>query len=104
MQIPIEYAVGRRRTDLLIEWPRPGGTLQSNPSKHVIECKVLGESCGLESVIREGLQQTEVYMELCGAESGHLVIFDMRPGKTWKERIYMRDPEPDQPAITVWGR
>ena len=102
-RITREYAVGRRRTDLLIEWPRPGGTLQSNPSKHVIECRVLGESSGLESVIREGSQQTEAYMDLCGAESGHLVIFDMRPGKTWKERIYMRDPEPDQPAITVWG-
>ncbi len=98
-----EYALGLGRSDLLIEWPRPGGTLHSNPSKHVIECKVVGERSGLERVIREGLQQTQSYMDLCGAESGHLVVFDLRPGKTWEERIFTRGPEPDQPPITVWG-
>ena len=98
-----EYALARRRTDLLVEWPRPGGTLQSNPSKHVIECKVVGERSGVESVVRAGLRQTASYMDLCGAESGHLVVFDMRPEKTWKERIFRRDPEPDQTPVTVWG-
>ncbi len=98
-----EYALGRRRSDLLIEWPRPGGTLHSNPGKHVIECKVVGERSGLERVIREGLQQTQSYMDLCGAESGQLVVFDLRPAKTWEERIFTRDPEPDQSPITVWG-
>ena len=102
-RITREYALARGRSDLLVEWPRPGGTLHSNPSKHVIECKVVGERSGLESVIREGLKQTESYMDLCGAESGHLVIFDMRPGKSWKERIFRRYPEPGQAPITVWG-
>ncbi len=36
-RITREYAVARRRTDLVVEWSRPGGTLQSNPSTHVIE-------------------------------------------------------------------
>ena len=102
-RITREYALARRRSDLLIEWPRPGGTLHSNPSKHVVECKVVGERSGLKRVIREGLRQTESYMDLCGAESGHLVVFDMRPGKTWKERIFTRSPEPGQAPITVWG-
>ena len=102
-RITREYALARRRSDLLIEWPRRGGTLHCNPSKYVVECKVVGERSGPELVIREGLQQTESYMDLCGAESGHLVVFDMRPGKTWEERIFTRDPEPDQPPIRVWG-
>ena len=101
-RITREYALARGRSDLLVEWPRPGGTLHSNPSKHVIECKVVGERSGLESVIREGLQQTEGYMDLCGAESGHLVVFDIRPSKTWKERIFRRGPVGQAP-ITVWG-
>ena len=102
-RITREYALARRRADLLIEWPRPGGTLYSNPSKHVIECKVVGERSRVESIIREGLQQTESYMDLCGAESGHLVVFDTRPGKAWKDRIFRRNLQPDQVPITVWG-
>ena len=102
-RITREYAVARRRADLLIEWPRPGGTLQTDPSKHVIECKVVGERSGLERVIGEGLRQTASYMDLCGAESGHLVVFDLRPGKSWDERVFRRDPETDEPPITVWG-
>ncbi|MDE0101093.1 MAG: hypothetical protein OXN89_01815 [Bryobacterales bacterium] len=102
-RITREYAVARRRSDLLIEWPQRGGTLHSNPSRHVIECKVVGKRSGLERVIREGLRQTESYMDLCAAESGHLVVFDMRPGKTWRERIFRRSPEPVQARITVWG-
>ena len=102
-RITREYALARRRSDLLIEWPRPGSTLHSNPSKHVVECKVVSERSGLARVIREGLQQTESYMDLCGAEAGHLVVFDMRLGKTWKERIFTRSSEPLQAPITVWG-
>ncbi len=102
-RITREYALARRRSDLLIEWPRPGGTLHSNPSKHVVECKVVGDRSGLERVIREGLQQTESYMDLCSAESAHLVVFDMRPEKSWKDRIIVRGPEPGQAPITVWG-
>ena len=56
-----------------------------------------------ERVIREGFRQTESYKDLCGAESGHLVVFDMRPGKTWDEPIFTRSPEPGQAPITVWG-
>ncbi len=102
-RITREYAVARGRSDLLIEWPRPGGTLVSNPSEHVVECKVVGDRSGLESVILKGREQTASYMDSCGAESGHLVIFDMRPGRTWKERIFRREAEPSQVPITVWG-
>ena len=102
-RITREYAVARGRTDLLIEWPLPGQALASRASKHVIECKVVGVKSGLQRVTRDGLQQTAWYMDRCGAQSGHLVVFDMRPGRSWEERVFRRDPEPDQPPITVWG-
>ncbi len=57
-RITREYAVARGRTDLLVEWPLPGQTLASLASKHVIECKVVGEKSALQRVTREGLQQT----------------------------------------------
>lgn len=102
-QIGREYAVGRQRTDLLVEWPLPRDRNPAWISKHVIECKVLRGKSGLESLIREGQKQTAAYMDRCGAESGHLLIFDMNPGKSWQERVFRRDPEPGGPPVTAWG-
>ena len=102
-RIEREYAVGRGRTDLLIEWRqvRPHGQVRIR--KFVIECKVRTAQVGLDRLIREGLEQTAAYMDGCGAESGHLVIFDLRPGLSWEQRLYRTDPEPDGRPITVWG-
>ena len=102
-QIGREYAVGRQRTDLLVEWPLPRDRNPARISKHVIECKVLRGKSGLESLIREGQKQTAAYMDRGGAESGHLLIFDMNPGKSWQERVFRRDPEPGGPPVTAWG-
>ena len=102
-RIAREYAVGRGRADLLIEWWRGGGRGPARTRKHVIECKVRREKSGLERLIREGQEQTASYMDRCGAESGHLVIFDLRPGRSWEERVFRIDPEPDGFPITVWG-
>ena len=98
-----EFGLGRGRTDLLILWPEGGDWDPTHVRKHVIECKVVRAGQGLESVIRSGLEQTATYMDRCGAESGHLVIFDLRPGKTWEERVFRRDPEPGGRPVTVWG-
>ena len=98
-----EYAVGRGRTDLLVEWRQGGGRTPVRTSKHVIECKVHTGRSGLDRLIREGREQTASYMDKCGAEAGHLVIFDMRPGQSWEERVFRRDPGPGGGPVTVWG-
>ena len=103
VRITREYAVARGRTDLLVEWTLPGQPLGSDASRHVIECKVLRKGSSLKSVIRQGTEQTAQYMDLCGAESGHLLVFDMREGRSWEERLFRKDPQPDRPPITVWG-
>ena len=98
-----EYAVGRGRTDLLIAWRQVKPDGQVCVRKYVIECKVRTAKTGLDRLIREGLEQTATYMDRVGAESGHLVIFDLRPGVAWERRLYRKDPEPDGSPITVWG-
>ena len=95
-RIEREYGLGRRRTDLLIVWPQ-GDKVR----KHVIECKLLHK--GLEQTMAEGLEQTAGYMDRCGAESGHLVVFDRDEGKKWEEKIFRRSGAFEDAKIEVWG-
>ena len=104
-RIEREYGLGRGRTDLLIVWPRgeraaPGAA--GNEGRFVVECKVLHGS--LERTLREGLAQTAVYMDRCGTDAGHLVIFDRSEGKRWEDKLFRREERADERhAITVWG-
>ena len=104
-RIEREYALGRRRTDLLIVWPpvRPGGAAEpGTPARrHAVECKILRG--GLEAAIHEGAAQTLDYMDRRRAESGHLVIFDRGESKPWEEKLYRRAESLDGRAVTVWG-
>ena len=96
-RIEREYALGSGRTDLLIVWPQG-----RRERRWVVECKVRrGE---LERTIAEGLEQTRAYMDRCGAEAGHLIVFDRSPERSWEEKIFRRDAPPGTGApVTVWG-
>ncbi len=107
-RIEREYALGSRRTDLLIVWPpgRFGGARDrvepaAPARRYVVECKLLRG--GLEATIREGVEQTLAYMDKCGGESGHLVIFDRDESTPWEEKLYRREESLDGRAVTVWG-
>ena len=104
-RIEREYALGRRRTDLLIVWPPgrfAGAAEPGTPARrHVIECKILRGS--LEAAVREGLEQTLDYMDRCRAESGHLVVFDRDGSKPWEEKLYRREESLGGRPVTVWG-
>ena len=91
-----EYALGRGRTDLLIRWPQGG-----RERRFVVECKL--RAGDLESTVRRGLEQTRGYLDRCGAESGHLIVFDRSKERTWEEKVFRRDPPPGGPPIVVWG-
>jgi hypothetical protein len=95
-RIEREYGLGRGRTDLLVIWPHPAGV-----QKTVVELKVLHK--GLETTIEKGLEQTVEYLERCGAEEGHLVIFDRDPARPWSEKIWRRDETHRGKAIAIWG-
>ncbi len=103
-RIEREYALGRRRTDLLIVWsPRPGGAAGPGAPahRHVVECKILRG--GLDATIREGVEQTLDYADKCRAESSHLVVFDRDESKPWEEKLYRREESFDGRTVTVWG-
>ena len=94
-RIEREYGLGRQRVDLLIRWPRPGGE-----QRFVIECKILRGS--LDKTLEKGLPQTASYMDRCGADPGHLVIF-YRSAKPWQEKVYRRSEEFEGTPVEVWG-
>ncbi len=94
-----EHGLGRRRADLLIEWPEG-----ERVRKYVVECKVRHDRRGLERTVAEGVEQTAAYMDRCGAEAGHLVVFDRREERSWDEKVF-RDRRTAESGveIAVWG-
>ncbi len=84
-----EYALGRKRLDLLLAWQK---------QKIVIELKVYKDA----KTLPDGLMQTAGYMDTSGASEGHLIIFDKR-AKSWEEKIYTKKETVDNKTITVWG-
>ena len=82
-RIEREYALGSGRTDLLIVWPEG-----ERVRKHVVECKVRHDRWGLERTVAEGVKQTAAYMDRCGAEAGHLVVFDRSEERSWDEKVF----------------
>jgi len=94
-----EYGLGRGRTDIFVRWPLGGGFAPGRPVQRVvIELKLVHDRQTLDKVIADGLQQTAAYVERCGADEAHLVVFDRRQGLSWDEKIFRRPG-----SITVWG-
>jgi hypothetical protein len=98
-----EYGLGRKRTDLLVIWPVGSDNLlcAEEIQKVVIELKILYKS--LDKTIEEGLRQTYEYMDKCGTDEGHLVIFDRRENVSWDEKIFEREEEYNGKKIKIWG-
>ncbi|UJS24312.1 ATP-binding protein [Thiothrix winogradskyi] len=97
-----EYGLGRKRTDLFIEWPvdeEKGyyGEIQ----RIVLELKILYKS--LEATVAEGLEQTAGYADQCGATEAHLIIFDRRAEITWDDKIWQRAENWQGRSLGVWG-
>ncbi len=91
-----EYGLGRMRTDLLVVWSR-----ESASQRVVIELKIVHSS--LASTIEQGLEQTWEYMDRCGADEGHLVVFDRDSKKAWEKKIFRQEKTYQGTPIAVWG-
>nr|VFK65308.1 MAG: AAA-like domain-containing protein [Candidatus Kentron sp. UNK]VFK71491.1 MAG: AAA-like domain-containing protein [Candidatus Kentron sp. UNK] len=105
-RIDREYGLGRRRTDLLIQWPLDNTQGFHGPlQRAVIELKILRKS--REATLADGLVQTADYMDRVGAIKGYLVIFDRAPDKSWEEKCFdTEEPFQGQKGkyrIGVWG-
>ncbi|OBS31911.1 hypothetical protein A9O67_11360 [Tepidimonas fonticaldi] len=101
-RISREYGLGRRRTDLLLEWPLDEAQGFLGPVQRVVlELKILYKS--LEATIKEGLEQTAAYAEQCGAQEAHLIVFDRRPDISWDDKIFHRSETVGTRTLGVWG-
>ena len=96
-EINREYALGSRRLDLLVKWKLPDKTIQ----KEVIELKILRGN--LERTLAEALPQTADYMDKSGVSHGNLLIFDRTSGKSWDEKIFIRQETVNGKVIAVYG-
>ncbi len=77
-------------------WPHDNGV-----QRIVIELKILYNS--LEETMKKGLEQTWEYMDRCGADFGHLVIFDRTENRSWDEKIFCREELFKSGTISGWG-
>lgn len=96
-----EYGLGRGRTDLLITKPltdQYGGPFQ----RIVLELKIFRSN--MRATIAKGLQQTYEYMDKCGGiDEGHFILFDRRPNRPWRDKIWHRTEIYNGQKIMVWG-
>ena len=109
-RIEREYGLGRGATDLQVMWPREAGQPSDTWERFVIECKALRDTDrqSMTSVVERGVAQTLGYMARCGAQEGHLVVFDRRGegGKSEHRRDGADDGRSERRVadgrVTVW--
>ncbi len=101
-RISREYGLGRKRTDLYIEWPvDEQAGFHGEIQRIVLELKIRYGS--LEATLKDGLPQTADYAARCGADEMHLLIFDRRTDISWDDKIWHQTKHQDHRTITVWG-
>ncbi len=95
-RIEREYAAGRGRVDLAIQW---------NGLWTVIEIKLVHPQDSLETTINKGLKQTARYRDTIGAKDAWLIVFDRREkarALPWEERLSKKIYEaPDGPTTVL---
>jgi hypothetical protein len=89
-----EFAAGRGAMDLLIEY---------GPDRFAIEIKRVRTRDSLETVIERGVIQLGRYLDTVGLDYGWLVVFDVRPDRSWDERLWERTVEAGGKRIVVIG-
>ena len=97
-----EYALGRRRTDLLIEWPLDSEKGFLGPVQRiVIELKIRRGS--LDGLIEQALEQTADYADKAKADEAHIVIFNRDKEVDWDEKIWEKTGSFGGRQIQIWG-
>ncbi len=94
-RIEREYGLGRGRTDLLVMLFHKAGV-----QRIVLELKILkGKG---QTTIDHALPQVTNYMDHCGADEGHLILFD-RSERKWEEKIFRDQIQFQGVTVGVWG-
>ncbi|MFT4929919.1 MAG: hypothetical protein ACI8WB_006054 [Phenylobacterium sp.] len=96
-----EYALGSKRTDLIIEWPTSDEGFYGDVQRIVIELKILYGA--LDTCIKESMIQTADYADRLGASQAHLMIFDRNANVSWDDKTWQRQANLGDREISIWG-
>jgi hypothetical protein len=108
-----EYALGRKRVDLMIKWKfyrgqgsggRGQGTGWSNYiyQNIVIEVKTINKKQNYEKIKQIALAQTAEYAKKCGEKEAHILIFDRDHSQHWNLDDPNEIAEYDGIKIEIW--
>jgi hypothetical protein len=97
-----EYALGSQRCDIFVRFFHMEDG-QRQEERFVVEIKVIHEHGSLDTTIKDGLEQTSAYADVCKPSESHLIVVDPRPNRQWDEKIFKRECEVRGRQITVWG-
>lgn len=89
-----EFAAGRGALDLLVEY---------GADRFVVEVKRSRARDSAADVKDRGIAQTSAYLDTVGPKEGWLLIFDARPGRTWKQRLWSEDVNVEGRMIRIRG-
>lgn len=89
-----EFAAGRGAMDLLIEY---------GSDRFAVEIKRIRTRDALESVVDTGVAQLGRYLDTVGLDHGWLVVFDVRPDRSWEDRLWEREVVVDGKRVVVLG-
>jgi type II secretory pathway predicted ATPase ExeA len=89
-----EFSAGRGALDLCVEY---GG------ERFAIEVKRIRARDGLEKKRAEGIVQLCGYLDTLGLTEGWLVLFDVREGRTWDDRLWSEDVVHDGKTLHLVG-
>lgn len=89
-----EFAAGRGAVDLLVEFGR---------DRFAVEIKRVRERDGLDAQKQRGAAQLAAYLDTVGLTEGWLVLFDVRAGRSWDERLWDEDVDVDGKRIRMLG-
>jgi hypothetical protein len=93
-----EYALGRKRTDLYLQWQNSGKV-----QRVVIELKIMRENDSYESIKAKALEQTCEYSKRCNGTENHIVIFDRDEKTDWRQKIFKETAVYNGMEFTIWG-
>jgi hypothetical protein len=89
-----EFAAGRGALDLLIEFAS---------ERFAMEVKRCRTRDSMQTIESQGVTQLARYLAVLHLTEGHLIVFDVRPDRTWDERCFERVHEVGGRTIYVWG-
>jgi hypothetical protein len=102
-RIQREYGLGRRRTDLAIEWPVDEAQGYRGPLQRIVLELKIQKAATPHSTLAEGLPQVVDYARRWGADEAHLLVFNRRPDVSWDEKIWHQEQVHDGVLVQVWG-